>query len=71
MSKHIHIIHRWVCQKVEDNEIKFSHVTSAENVADIATTALFKPAFDTLREKLGLRNVELEQHIVREQKATE
>ena len=36
----------------------FSYVTSAENVADILTKALFKPAFDHLREKLGLLPLE-------------
>ena len=71
MSKHMHIIHRWVSEKVDDNEIKFTHVASSENVVDLATTAPFKPAFETPTEKLGLRNVELEQQIGRQQKATE
>ena len=58
MSKHIHVIHCWVSEKVADKEIKFSYVPSADNVADILTKALFKPAFEHLREELGLLPLE-------------
>ena len=60
MSKHIHIIHMWVSEKVEDKELVFAYVTSSNNVADILTKALFKPAFEELRLKMGLRRLELE-----------
>ena len=58
MSKHIHIIHCWVSERVEDKEMAFSYVASAENVAGILTKALFKPAFEHLRGKLGLLPLE-------------
>jgi transposase InsO family protein len=60
MSKHIHIIHMWVSEKVEDKELVFKYITSSNNVADILTKALFKPAFEELRTKMGLRRLELE-----------
>ena len=44
MRKHSCLIHCWVSEKVEDNEIEFSYIASAENVADLFTNALFKPA---------------------------
>ena len=43
MSKHVHISHCWVSEKVEDSELRFTYITSADNVAD-----LFKPAFTNL-----------------------
>jgi hypothetical protein len=58
MSKHIQIIHFWVSEKVEDKEMAFSYIASAENTADILTKALFKPQFEHLREKLGLLPLE-------------
>ena len=35
MSKHIHIIHCWVSEKVEDKEICFKHTASADNASDV------------------------------------
>ena len=66
MSKHIHIIHCWISEKVEDKEMKFSYVPSAINVADMLTKALFKPAFEHLRKELGL--LVLERSMGEEQK---
>ena len=54
MSKHIHIIHCWASEKVEDKKMKFSYVPSAENAADMFTKALFTPVFEDLRRKNGL-----------------
>ena len=67
MSKHIHIIHCWVSEKVEDKEMCVKYIASSENVSDILTKALFKPAFEELRKNygslsLGLSPVELEDH---------
>ena len=66
MSKHIHIIHCWVSDKVEDKELKFSYVPSAENAADTFTKALFKHAFEQLRKKIGLLPLGLEQKMEEE-----
>ena len=49
MSKHVHITHCWVFKKGEDNELRFTNITSAENATDLFTKAFFKPAFETLR----------------------
>ena len=59
MSKHIHIIHCWVSEKVDDKDISFQYISSANNVSDILIKALFKPAFEDLRSKMGLRGLEL------------
>ena len=59
MSKHIHISNCWVSEKVEDKELSFKYIASANNVSDILTKALFKPAFEELRSKMGLRELEL------------
>lgn len=66
-SKHIHVIHCWVSEKVEDKELKFEYIPSAQNAADIFTKALFKPAFEELRGKLGLHEITLEQMVEEKQ----
>ena len=60
MSKHIHIIHWWVSQKVEDNQLKLSYSFSSENVVDLFTKALFTPAFEALRGRLEVQEREQE-----------
>ena len=59
-SKHIHIIHCWVSEKIEDTEVRFTYIASADNVANLFTKAIFKPDFEALRDNLGLKDLELE-----------
>ena len=44
----------------QDTEIRFKYIASEDNVADELTKALFKPAFEELRKKMGLRELESE-----------
>ena len=69
MSKHVYIIHCWLHEKAKDNELRFSYIASADNSADLFTSALFKPAFEAQRDKLGLKEIELEQTKKEEQES--
>ena len=60
MSRHTGIMHWWMSEKVQYKQLRFDYIPSAENVADMLTIALFKPAFKSLRKKMGLKKLELE-----------
>ena len=53
------VIHCWISENVEDKEISFKYIASSDNVSDILTNALFKPAFEELHTKMGLRRLKL------------
>jgi hypothetical protein len=54
-TKHIDIIYHHVRERVRLNQLTFSHVSSADNVADIFTKPLGRPLFEKLRSALGVR----------------
>ena len=53
-SRHIHIHHHLVREKVEANTIELTYVPSADNTADVFTKALGRPLFDKFSYQLGL-----------------
>ena len=54
-TKHIDIIYHHVRERVVLQQVAFSHVPSADNVADIFTKPLARPLFEKLRFALGVR----------------
>lgn len=54
-SKHIDIIYHHVRERVGLQQLTFSHVPSADNVADIFTKPLARPLFEKFRFALGVR----------------
>ena len=53
-SKHIAMRHHFLRGKVEDKTVKLDFVPSADNLADILTKALPQPAFERLKEQMGI-----------------
>jgi hypothetical protein len=53
--KHVHRSYNWIRERVEDGDIRISHVPGIENVADIFTKSLGRVKFVQFREMLGLR----------------
>ena len=53
--KHVHREYHWIRENVENKLIRVSHVSSADNIADIFTKPLKRPTFTRLRDFLGLR----------------
>jgi hypothetical protein len=54
-TKHIDIIYHHVRERVRLQQLTFSHVASADNVADIFTKPLGRPLFEKFRFALGVR----------------
>jgi hypothetical protein len=54
-TKHIDIRYHYVQDKTADGSIVFKYVRSQDNVADIFTKPLARPAFAELRKRLGIR----------------
>jgi hypothetical protein len=54
-QKHIDVQHHFVRQELENGVIDIQYCKSAENVADILTKALPRPAFEKLRQLMGLQ----------------
>ena len=50
--KHIDIIRWWVSEKVGDNQLSSSCISSSDNVADLFIEALDKPVFEALQAVL-------------------
>jgi hypothetical protein len=46
--------HHFLREKVEDNTVKFDFVPSADNLANMLTKALPQPAFERLKEQMGI-----------------
>jgi hypothetical protein len=53
-SKHIAMRHHFLREKVEDNTVKLDFVSSADNLADMLTKSLPQPAFERLKEQMGI-----------------
>jgi hypothetical protein len=53
-SKHIAMPHHFLREKVVDNTVKLDFVPSADNFANTLTKALPQPAFEQLREQMGI-----------------
>jgi hypothetical protein len=53
-SKHIAMRHHFLREKVEDNTVKLDFVPSADNLADMLTKSLPQPAFERLKEQMGI-----------------
>ena len=56
-TKHIEIYHHFVREKVVSNEIREIYCRTQDMVADIMTKGLPKPAFEKLRDLLGVYDV--------------
>lgn len=56
-TKHIEICHHFVREKVVSNEIREIYCRTQDMVADIMTKGLPKPAFEKLRDLLGVYDV--------------
>ena len=46
--------HHFLREKVEDNTVKLDFVPSADNLADMLTKSLPQPAFERLKEQMGI-----------------
>ena len=57
-TKHIDIRHHYVREKVHKKVIELNCVPSDQQIADIVTNSLLKPAFERLRSKTGLTTTE-------------
>ena len=53
-SKHIAMRHHFLREKVEDHSVKLDFIPSADNLADMFTKALPQPAFEHLKEQIGI-----------------
>jgi hypothetical protein len=53
-SKHIAMRHHFLREKVENNTVKLDFVPSADNLADMLTKSLPQPAFERLKEQMGI-----------------
>lgn len=56
-TKHVEVDRHFIKEKIEDGVICMTYVTTAEQVADVLTKGLMRPAFEKLIDKLGLTNV--------------
>jgi hypothetical protein len=54
-TKHIDIIYHHVRERVRLNQLTCSHVSSADNVADVFTKSLRRHLFEKLRSASGVR----------------
>jgi hypothetical protein len=54
-TKHIDLRYHFVQDKTADNTIAFKYVRSQDNIADIFTKPLPRPAFAELRKCLGVQ----------------
>jgi hypothetical protein len=61
-TKHIDVRYHFVREKVNLKEVKINYVESKENVADILTKGLERPAFKYLSSKLGMVDISERQH---------
>jgi hypothetical protein len=56
-NKHIDVRHHYIRERIESLDVVVKYVPSSDNVADIFTKALPRPAFERLRGFLGLHPV--------------
>jgi hypothetical protein len=54
-TKHIDVMHHFICERVEQGEVTFPHVASKENLANLLTKSLARLAFSYLMPKLDLQ----------------
>lgn len=54
-SKHIGLRHHFIRERVADGTVELSHVASEHNLADLLTKPLPAPAFEHLRDHIGLQ----------------
>ena len=50
--------HHFLREKVEDSTVKLDFVPSADNLADMLTKSLPQPAFERLKEQMGISKYE-------------
>ena len=53
--KHVDVKYKFLCEKFERGQVKFEHVPSEDNIADLGTKNLPKGVFLRLRGLLGMR----------------
>jgi hypothetical protein len=66
-SKHIEIKYYFICDKVQEGEVKLQYIITDEQVADILKNPLSGIKFAYLRDKMGL--VEITPIVEREEMA--
>jgi len=54
-SKHIDVRFHYIRERTDDGTINIGRIPSADNLADLFTKALPRPAFERFRNFLGLR----------------
>jgi hypothetical protein len=52
--KHIKIKYYFICDKLQEGEVKLQYISTYEEVADILTKPLSRIKFAYLRDKMGL-----------------
>lgn len=52
--KHVDMKYKFICEKFEREQVKFEHVRTEDNIADIGTKKLSKGVFLRLRGLLGM-----------------
>jgi hypothetical protein len=56
-SKHIEIKYYFICDKVQEGEVKIQYISTDEQVANILTKPLSRIKFAYLRDKMGLMEI--------------
>jgi hypothetical protein len=53
-SKHIDVRYHSIREHIKEKEVRVTHVSSNDQVADIFTKTLSRPLFENCRRKLGM-----------------
>ena len=53
-SKHIDIQHHFICERLGNNSIIIEHCTSEDNLADVFTKALPRPAHERFTSRISI-----------------
>jgi hypothetical protein len=54
VMKHVDLRHKWIQERVAQNDFKVDYVETSNQVADIFTKALARPQFEYLRTRCGM-----------------
>ena len=56
-TKHIEVDRHFINEKIDEGVISITHVLTSDQVANILTKGLHKPAFEKFVNKLGMFNL--------------
>ena len=55
--KHVRIDRSFIKREIEEGDIKLIYVPTTEQVADVLTKSMARPGFETLINKVGMRDI--------------